>query len=225
MIVMSNLNSYRVKKDHIRENLNKYTIKAYKSLPEIENPRILDVGCGTGVPTVELARISGGNVTALDDNENSLNILKAKIKAGELDKQVTVINDSIFTMDFPEESFDIIWAEGSVFVMGFEDSIKNWRRFLKSDGFLVIHDDSKDKDNKLELVKKYGYRLIDEFELSHQVWWDEYYKPLKQLIKTFKDKQPDDQNLINELNKDQMEIDQSFSSVMASSLIIIIQKT
>lgn len=225
MIIMSNLDSYRAKKDHIRENLNKYTIKAYKSLPEIENPYILDVGCGTGVPTVELARISGGNITALDDNENSLNMLKAKIKAWELDKKVTVINDSIFTMDFPDESFDIIWAEGSVFVMGFENSIKNWRRFLKSDGFLVIHDDSKDKDKKLELVKKHGYRLIDEFELSHQVWWDEYYKPLEQLIKTFKDKQPDDQNLINELNKDQIEIDQSFSSVMASSLIIIIQKT
>lgn len=222
---MSNLNSYRVKKDHIRENLNKYTIKAYKSLPKIEHPRILDVGCGTGVPTVELARISGGNITALDDNENSLNMLKAKIKAWELDNQVTVINDSIFTMDFPEESFDIIWAEGSVFVMGFENSIKNWRRFLKSDGFLVMHDDSKDKDKKLELVKKHGYRLIDEFELSHQLWWDEYYKPLEKLIKTFKDKHIDDQNLINELNKDQMEIDQSFSSVMASSLIIIIQKT
>ncbi|EKF85873.1 class I SAM-dependent methyltransferase [Methanobacterium formicicum] len=222
---MSNLDSYRAKKDHIRENLNKYTIKAYKSLSEIENPRILDVGCGTGVPTVELARISGGNITALDDNENSLNMLKAKIKAWELDKKVTVLNDSIFTMDVPDESFDIIWAEGSVFVMGFENSIKNWRRFLKSDGFLVIHDDSKDKDKKLELVKKHGYRLIDEFELSHQVWSDEYYKPLEQLIKTFKDKQPDDQNLINELNKDQIEIDQSFSSVMASSLIIIIQKT
>ncbi|MBI5458817.1 class I SAM-dependent methyltransferase [Methanobacterium sp.] len=222
---MSNLDLYRSEKDHIRENLNKYTIKAFKLLPEIENPRILDIGCGTGVPTVELAKISGGDVTGLDDNATSLNMLKTKIKARGLDKQVRVINDSIFTMDFPEESFDIIWAEGSVFVMGFENSIKNWRRFLKSDGFLVIHDDSKDKDKKLELIKKHGYRLIDEFELSHQVWWDEYYKPLKLLIKNFKDKHPDDQNLITELNIDQMEIDQSFSSVMASSLIIIIQKT
>lgn len=222
---MSNLDLYRIEKDHIRENLNKYTNKAYKSLPEIENPRILDIGCGTGVPTVELAKISGGDVTGLDDNENSLNMLKTKIKALGLDNQVRVINDSIFTMDFPEESFDIIWAEGSVFVMGFENSIKNWRRFLKSDGFLVIHDNSKDKDKKLELIKKHGYRLIDEFELSHQVWWDEYYKPLKLLIKNFKDKHLDDQNLLTELNRDQMEIDQSFSSVMASSLIIIIQKT
>jgi ubiquinone/menaquinone biosynthesis C-methylase UbiE len=222
---MSNLNSYRIEKDHIRENLNKYIIKSFKLLPEIDNPRILDIGCGTGVPTIQLARISGGNVTGLDDNENSLNMLKTKIKALGLDKQVRVINDSIFTMDFPEESFNIIWAEGSVFVMGFENSIKNWRRFLKSDGFLVIHDDNKDKDKKLELIKKYGYRLIAEFELSHQVWWDEYYKPLEQLIKKFKDKHPDDQNLIIELNRDQMEIDQSFSSVMASSLIIIIQKT
>ena len=222
---MPNLDLYRIEKDHIRENLNKYTNKAYKSLPEIENPRILDIGCGTGVPTVELAKISGGDVTGLDDNENSLNMLKTKIKALGLNKQVRVINDSIFTMDFPEESFDIIWAEGSVFVMGFENSIKNWHRFLKSEGFLVIHDDNKAKDKKLELIKKHGYRLIDEFELSHQVWWDEYYKPLKLLIKKFQDKDPDDEKLINELNKDQMEIDQSFSSVMASSLIIIIQKT
>jgi len=222
---MPNLDLYRIEKDHIRENLNKYTNKAYKSLPEIENPRILDIGCGTGVPTVELAKISGGDVTGLDDNENSLNMLKTKIKALGLDNQVRVINDSIFTMDFPEESFDIIWAEGSVFVMGFENSIKNWHRFLKSEGFLVIHDDNKAKDKKLELIKKHGYRLIDEFELSHQVWWDEYYKPLKLLIKKFQDKDPDDEKLINELNKDQMEIDQSFSSVMASSLIIIIQKT
>jgi len=221
---MSNLDLYRIEKDHIRENLNKYTNKTFKSLPEIENPRILDIGCGTGVPTVELAKISGGDVTGLDDNATSLNMLKRKVKALGLDNQVRVINDSIFTMDFPEESFDIIWAEGSVFVMGFENSIKNWHRFLKSDGFLVIHDDGKDKDKKLELVKKHGYRLIDEFELSHQVWWDEYYEPLKQLIKKFHDKHLDDGELITELNKDQMEIDQNFSSVMASSLIIIIQK-
>jgi len=222
---MSNLDFYRIEKDRVRENLNKYTIKAFKLLPGIDNPCILDIGCGTGVPTVELAKISGGDVTGLDANENSLNMLKAKIKALGLDNQVRVVNDSIFTMDFPEESFDIIWAEGSVFVMGFENSIKNWRRFLKSDGFLVIHDDGKDRGIKLELVKKHGYRLIDEFELSHQVWWDEYYEPLKLLIKKFKDKHPDDEELINELNKDQMEIDQSFSSLMASSLIIIIQKT
>ena len=132
---MSDLNLFRIEKDHIRENMNKYTINAFKLLPKVMNPRILDIGCGTGVPTIELAKISGGEVTGLDNNANSLNLLQKKIKALGLDNQVKVINDSIFSMDFPEESFDIIWAEGSVFVMGFENSIKKWRRFLKERDF------------------------------------------------------------------------------------------
>jgi len=222
--IMSNLNFYTAEKDYLRENMNKYTQKAFEILPKIDNPHILDIGCGTGVPTIKLAEISKGCITGLDDDETSLKTLLRKIKTRELDKQVKVINESIFTMDFPAESFDIIWAEGSVFVMGFGDSIKKFNHFLKPEGFIVIHDDNKDKNKKLELVKKYGYRLISEFELSHKVWWEDYYAPLQKLIKEFKNKYPDDLELNQELDKDQKEINQNFSSVMASSIIIIIQK-
>ena len=116
---MSYQNLYKAEKDYLRENMNKYTEKAFEILPKIDKPHILDVGCGTGVPTIKLAEISGGYITGLDNDETSLEILHRKIKARGLDKQVKVINESIFTMDFPAESFDIIWAEGSVFLMGF----------------------------------------------------------------------------------------------------------
>ena len=76
---MLNLNSYRIEKDRIRENLNKYTRKAFESLPKLKNPNILDVGCGTGVPTIELARMSDGNVIGLDIDGKSLNLLRRKI--------------------------------------------------------------------------------------------------------------------------------------------------
>lgn len=104
------------------------------------------------------------------------------------------------------------------------DSIKKWNRFLKTDGFIVTHNDNENKNKKLEMIKKYDYRLITEFEISHKVWWEDYYAPLQKLIKEFKDKYPDDSELNKELDKDQMEIDQNFSSVMASSIVIIIQK-
>ncbi|MCE5214621.1 MAG: class I SAM-dependent methyltransferase [Methanobacterium sp.] len=223
-IVNSNLDSYLCEKDRIRENLNKYTIKSFRLLPNITNPKILDVGCGTGVPTIKLAEISGGDIKGLDNDTKSLDILQRKIKSRGFDKKVHIINESIFTMDFPEESFDIIWAEGSVFVMGFENSINKWRSFLKPEGFIIIHYDNKEKNKKLKSIKKYGYRLINQFELSHQIWWEEYYSPLEQLIKEFKHKYPDDSELINELNKDQKEIYESFQAANASSLIIIIQK-
>jgi len=222
---MSNLNLYRIEKDHIRENLNKYTRKAIKMLPKFKNPHILDVGCGSGVPTIELAKISDGYVIGIDINESSLNLLQRKIKEMGLNNRVSVIKGSLLNMNFPEESFDIIWTEGSIFVIGFENGIKKWRRFLKPNGFLVIHDENKDKTKKLGLITKYGYTLIAQFEISDNLWWREYFIPLEQLIQELRHKYPNDSDLSNELNKDQVEIDKCKSnSTVTSSFFIIMQK-
>ena len=222
---MSNLNLYRIEKDHIRENLNKYTRKAFKLLPKCKNLHILDVGCGSGVPTIELAKISDGHVTGIDIDATSLNLLQRKIKEIGLNNRLSIIKDSILTMDFPEESFDIIWAEGSIFVIGFEKSIKKWRRFLKPNGFLVIHDENKDKNKKLGLIIKYGYALIAQFELTDNLWWLEYYTLLERLIQEFRNKYPNDSVLNNELNKDQIEIDKcKLNSTVFSSFFAIMQK-
>ena len=222
---MSNLNLYRIEKDHIRENLNKYTRKSFTLLPKYNNPNILDIGCGTGVPTIELAKISNGQIIGIDINETSLNMLKRKIKELKLSNQVKVIKDSILNMDFPKESFDIIWSEGSVFVAGFENSIKRWYRFLKPDGFLVIHDENNDKNKKLGLIKKYGYSLVGQFEITDKLWWLEYYTPLELLIQKFRHNYPNDSELNNELNKDQIEIDKcKTNSIVFSSFFVIMQK-
>lgn len=49
-----------------------FTRKAFQMLPKLDKPKILDVGCGQGGPTLELARISGGQVTGLDIDQSSL---------------------------------------------------------------------------------------------------------------------------------------------------------
>ena len=53
----------------------KYTRKAYRMLPPLDRPSILDMGCGPGVPTLELARLSGGIVTGLDTHQPYLDEL------------------------------------------------------------------------------------------------------------------------------------------------------
>jgi len=222
---MSNLELYRIEKDHIRENLNKYTKKAFDFLPKIKNPNILDIGCGTGVPTIALAKLSSGQIIGIDIDEISLNLLRGKIQELGFHNRVSVIKGSINTMDFPEESFDIIWAEGSLFVMGFEKSIKKCSSFIKPNGFLVVHDENTDKTKKLESLIKYGYFLIAQFELSDDLWWREFYTPLKRLIQAFRNKYSNDFELNNELNKDRIEIEKCKSnSVVFSSFFVIMKK-
>lgn len=38
------------------------------------------------------------------------------------------MNCSMFEMPFTDESFDIIWAEGSIYLIGFERGLDEWRR-------------------------------------------------------------------------------------------------
>ena len=101
--------------DQFRERLSKYTRRAFRMLPKMERPKILDVGCGSGVPTLVLAKLSGGEVIGLDIDESRLDELNKKIKKEGFSKRVITRKCSMFNMDFPDESFDIIWAEGSIF--------------------------------------------------------------------------------------------------------------
>ena len=49
-------------KDKCRKGLLKYLSKAISIIPAIEGPLILDVGCGSGVPTLALAEIFNGTL-------------------------------------------------------------------------------------------------------------------------------------------------------------------
>ena len=127
--------------DYFRERLIKYTRRAYQMLPKIENPHILDIGCGSGVPTIELAKLSDGEIIGIDINQSLLNKLKRRIEEEGLSNRVKTVKCSLFEIDFPDESFDIIWAEGVIRIIGFEKSLKEWKRLLNHKGFLVIHDE------------------------------------------------------------------------------------
>ena len=107
---------FEIHKDLPREGpgRNEYTRKALQMLPKWEQPRILDIGCGPGGPTLELARLSGGHVIGTDIHQPYLDSLFQKIEEARLSDRVEAMNCPMFEMGFPGESFDIIWAEGSI---------------------------------------------------------------------------------------------------------------
>ncbi|MGB2841427.1 MAG: class I SAM-dependent methyltransferase [Halobacteriota archaeon] len=194
-------------KDRLRGGLNKYTRKAFQMLPELENPKILDIGCGTGVPTMELARLSNGQITGLDISQPLLDELIRKIEAAGLSDGVKTVKCSLFELDFPDESFDLIWAEGAIFVIGFERGLNEWRRLLKPKGFLVVHDEIANMTKKLKQTPRCGYELLGYFTVTEDTWWREYYGPLEKRIRELRKKYSDDPEAIAVLEKEQREVD------------------
>ena len=205
---MTEETTFQLDKDMIREGLSKYTRKAFHMLPELDKPRILDVGCGSGVPTMELARLSNGQIIGLDINQPLLDRLARKIKKAGLSDRIKTVNCSILDMDFPDESLDIIWAEGSIWIIGFERGLREWRRFLKPNGFLVVHDDIGNITEKLDkLVSSCGYDLLEYFILGEDTWWIEYFAPLEKRINEIRTQHADDPETLATLDNDQREID------------------
>lgn len=195
-----------IKKDQFRQNLNKYTFKAFYTLPKMDNPKILDVGCGTGVPTMELAMISEGEIVATDIDQDALDYLHEKIKAKRLETRVKIMNRSLFDLDFPDESFDIIWAEGSIFAIGFQKGLEDWRHLIKDTGFIVVHDPFQDHNLKLVAIEKCGYELLDCFLIDHQVWWFNFYQPYEKHIKYLQEKYIDNPQIQQALKDEKNEI-------------------
>jgi len=171
-------------KDKLRKGFLGYTRHAYQTLPTIERPIIFDAGCGTGVPTVELTQLSDGHIIAMDVDESALHELKCKIAYNKLAERIDIIICSLFKMCFHDESFDIIWAEGSINLIGFERGLFEWRRYLKPGGFLIVHDEPENLSHKIKQISACKYNLLDHFILSEDIWQQNYFAPLEKYIST-----------------------------------------
>ena len=101
--------------DQLRANFLKYTRKAYRMLPRLEKPQILDIGCGSGLPTIELAKLSGGEIIGIDIDQSSLDELNLKIKEKGLQDVILVVGGV-----FPDQDISKLKEIGAqaVFVAG-----------------------------------------------------------------------------------------------------------
>ncbi len=208
--------------DRCRRNLSLYTRRAFETLPDLDEPRILDVACGTGVPTMLLAELSDGHIVAVDNDPLALKSLRAKIRSASLTERVKVVESDIRKLDFPPESFDIIWAEGALWIVEFNTGINSWKQFLRPEGYLVIHDDYRDIDSKLDSLSDHGFAVIEQFTLEAEVWWQSYYAPLELEIEKLRGSLKSDPALSTRVEtiKDEIRQFREDSSKFASAFIV-----
>lgn len=181
--------------EQLREVFLKYTRKAFQMLPKMDRPRILDIGCGTGVPTTELAQLSNGEIIGIDIDQDALNKLNLKIETLGLNNRVKTLNCSLYKTNFPDRHFNILWDEGVLHILNLNKSLKECHRLLKPNGFLVMGEMIKWIKDKFDLFSKFGFRLTNQFLLPEKSWWIEYYQPLEKRIKKLRKQYPKIENL------------------------------
>jgi SAM-dependent methyltransferase len=197
---------------------NRSTRRAYRMLKDLpEHPRILDIGCGPGMQTVELAKLSGGHIVALDFHEPFLEQLKEAIKKEGVDDRVEAVKGNMLNLKFEDGSFDVVWSEGAIFVIGFEKGLREWRRLLTPGGYVAVselswlkHDvpqEAKDYmaqmypviktiEGNIEAIRSSGYRLVGSFVLPSESWWDNYYAPIEAKLPSLKARHRDDEEAL-----------------------------
>ena len=176
-------------------------------IPKMDRPLVLDIGCGSGISTQELARLSRGKVIGIDIDQSALDRFIRRVTEAGLTDQIHVMNCSMFDMDFPDESFDIVWAEGSIYAIGFERGLQQWKQLLKPGGCMVVHDEQGSIREKLKKISDCGYELLGYFTLSKETWWTEYFEPLEELVDETRTKYACDQSVFEETQQAQAELD------------------
>lgn len=105
---------------------------------EIIDKKVLDAGCGTGIFSIIFAMKGAKDVIGIDISRGSLDTgrnLKNKFNLGNLDFQT----QDMLNLPFKDNTFDIIWAWGSVHHT--TDPFKAMNeliRVLKQDGVILL---------------------------------------------------------------------------------------
>lgn len=105
-----------------------------------ENPKILELGCGTGGATIPLAQLSGGVITATDVHRKYLDRLMQRAReAGVADRVEALVMD-MADVQAEREFFDAVWCEGAAYIMGVDRALSSWRQFIRPGGYLCFSD-------------------------------------------------------------------------------------
>jgi len=177
-------------------------IQLLRLLPS--TPKILDIGCGTGAQTLILAGEFDGQVTAVDVHPPFLVELARNAAARGLADRVETRCASMDALEDPPQTYDLIWSEGAVFVIGVSRALELWRPLLKPGGALAFTELSwlgsgrpsaalafwdaaypmmEGIEGNCEKARSAGFSVTAHFVLPAEDWWTTYYNPLRRRVK------------------------------------------
>jgi SAM-dependent methyltransferase len=186
------------------------TLKALRFVDNLnENSRIADIGCGTGGQTMVLAQHAPGRITGVDLFPAFIDLFNENAATSGLRDRVKGIVGSMDDLPFQKEELDLIWSEGAIYNIGFEEGIRYWKQFLKPGGYLAVSeatwftDERPDEidtfwneaypgidtiPNKISQMQRQGYVAVASFILPEECWTDHFYVPQVPVQEAFLEK-------------------------------------
>ena len=171
---------------------------------------VADIGCGTGAATLALARLlPRARITAVDFLAPFLATLQQRCDAAGVAGRVTPLQASMDALPFADGLFDLLWSEGAIYNMGFENGVNRWRRILKPRGWLVVSEltwttptrppelqahwereypEVGSAADKLAVLGRNGYSPQGYFVLPESCWREAYFRPLQATFASFLDR-------------------------------------
>lgn len=164
--------------------------------------KILEMGCGKGLATLTLATESEAQITAIDNEQSALDALTNRFSSEGLSERLITVCASMSDIPFSSESFDLIWAEGSAYIIGVEKALSLWKPVLKPSGHFVFSDmvwytdepseeaetfwhqeypDMQQIGTRVKQIENAGYRVLKHFNQSKESW-NNYYQPLSKRL-------------------------------------------
>ncbi|MFZ1731323.1 MAG: class I SAM-dependent methyltransferase [Bacteroidota bacterium] len=177
-------------------------------IPELPpNPRIADLGCGAGAASLLLAEYFNSPVLAVDQAAPFLAQLRNTASARGLDHLIMTLEADFAALNWEAQSIDLLWSEGAAYNLGFERALQTWRPIIADGGVAVISEMNWYTPDAPENAREFwdlaypgmgseeenivhasscAFKLLQTHRLSQQAWWDNYYNPLKERIKSLR---------------------------------------
>lgn len=137
--------------DHMNNiiSLNQHTAWRNRTMKEMfvkNGHEVLDVCCGTGDWTIQLAeKAPGANITGLDFSENMLEVAKSKVDDYN---NITLLQGNAMNLPFENDSFNFITIGfGLRNLPDYQQAIDEFYRVLKPGAVLVVLETSTPKNS------------------------------------------------------------------------------
>lgn len=184
------------------------TRRALSMVPSLPTRRrVLDLGCGTGASTLTLAEQldDGVEVVAVDVHPPYIQRLRGRAKARGLSEKITTRVADMRALGVKPQSFDLVWAEGSLYTIGFAHGCEMCRKLLTPGGAIGVSElvwlvddpdpevrahwaeaypDMHTREEIIAGMQRHGYRSAGDFVLPRSDW-EAYYALVRGRIEEF----------------------------------------